>query len=147
MSMTDYPDRFTEGLRLYPSPPVAEMSSLTIEKIDFKPKGLILKFAESNTREEAERLSGRDVVIPVDEAVELEEGAFWVYDIIGMRVYTEAGEYVGDVIDVLRTGSNDVYVIQSEDQEYLIPATKEVVKEISTKDRRITIEPIPGLLE
>lgn len=146
ISLTDFPERFTEGLTLYPSPPAAGTSSLTIEKVDFKPKGLLVKFAEANTREEAQELCGRDLLVPVEEAAQLDEDAFWVHDIVDMEVYTVDGQFLGRVAEVLRTGSNDVYLVKNE-KEYLIPATKEVVKEISIQDRKITIEPIPGLLE
>lgn len=146
VSLTDFPERFKEGQRFYPSPPLAGLESLVIEKLEFKPKAFIVKFEGIDSREEAQRIADRDLVIPAAEAAKLSEGEFWVSDIIGMEVQTTAGEHLGDVIDVLRTGSNDVYVVQN-NKQYLIPATKEVVKEISPQNRRITIEPIPGLLE
>lgn len=145
-SLTDFPERFVEGLELYPSPPIPGISALTIERFEQRPKGLLFKFAEANTREEAEVLNGHDLLVPAEEAVELNEDEFWVHDIVGMEVHTTSGELLGHITEVLRTGSNDVYVVQN-GKEHLIPATREVVKDISLKDRKITIEPIPGLLE
>lgn len=146
LSLTDFPDRFKKGLALYPSPPVPGIQSLVIEKVEQKPRGLQFKFKGIDSREGAEKISGRDLLVPAEEAATLPENEFWVHDIIGMEVYTTTGEHLGHVTDVLRTGSNDVYVVENS-REYLIPAIKDVVKDISVQDRKITIEPIPGLLE
>lgn len=146
VSLTDFPERFQEGQRFYPSPPIADIESLVIEKLEFKPKAFIVKFWGINSREEAQGIADRDLVIPFEETAKLSDEEFWVSDIIGMEVLTTAGEHLGYVKDVLRTGSNDVYVVENKKQ-HLIPATKEVVTEISLQNRRITIEPVPGLLE
>jgi len=146
LSLTDFPERFIEGLVLYPSPPVPGIQSLVIETIEHKPKGLQFKFKGIDSREQAEKISGRDLVVPIEEAAPLPEDEFWVHDIVGMEVYTTTGDHLGHVTEVLRTGSNDVYIVENS-KEYLIPAIKEVIKTISVPDRKITIEPIPGLLE
>ncbi|HZD59034.1 MAG TPA: ribosome maturation factor RimM [Anaerolineae bacterium] len=145
-SLTDFPERFKRGAKLYPSPPIIGLEYLIIEKVGQTPQGLLLKFEGIDSRSEAERVTGRNLMVPEEEAAELPEGEFWVHDIIGMEVYTTSGEFLGFVEDVLRTGSNDVYIVK-DTKEFLIPATKEVVKDISIKNRKITIEPIPGLLE
>jgi len=146
LSLTDFPERFKEGLTVYLSPPIPGINSLTIENVEEKPKGPVFKFEGINTREDAERIANHDLVVPAEEAVELPENEYWIDDIIGMEVYTVSGDHLGNVTDVLRTGSNDVYVV-SNSNEHLIPAIKDVVKDISLKDRKITIEPIPGLLD
>jgi 16S rRNA processing protein RimM len=153
ISLTDYPERFVPGVTLLSSPPLAKIKSLTIENVERRPKGIVLKFAEINSREETEQIVGRDLVVPIEEAVNLPENEFWVHDIVGMEVYTTGGERLGTVTEVLRTGSNDVYVVKPDDnsgesaKEYLIPAIKDVVKDISLEERKILIEPIPGLLD
>jgi 16S rRNA processing protein RimM len=164
VSLTDYPERFAPGVSLLSSPPLLNIKSLTIESVDKRPKGIVLKFAEINSREQADLIAGRDLVVPVENAVDLPEGEFWIHDIVGMEVFTVDGTHVGTVVEVLRTGSNDVYVVQTtssgEDgpgkdaqnhenhgKEVLIPAIKDVVKSISTEERKIIIDPIPGLLE
>lgn len=145
-SLTDFPERFKQGAKFYPSPPIPGLEYLVIERVEQTPQGLLLKLEGIGSRSEAEKIAGRSLMVPAEEAAELPEGEFWVHDIIGMRVYTTAGEFLGLVEDVLRTGSNDVYIVR-DTREYLIPATKEVVKDVSVHDRKITIEPIPGLLE
>jgi 16S rRNA processing protein RimM len=152
VSLTDYPERFVPGISLLSSPPLAKIDNLTIEYVDRRPKGIVLKFVEINSREEAEHIIGRDLIVPMENAVELPENEFWIHDIVGMDVYTTSGDRLGFVAEILRTGSNDVYVVKpynypGEEKEYLIPAIKEVVKNISPQERKIIIEPIPGLLE
>ncbi|MCL6472869.1 MAG: ribosome maturation factor RimM [Firmicutes bacterium] len=146
LSLTDYPERFKKGLTLYPSPPIPGIQSLVIEKVESRPSGLILKFKGIDTREDAERIATHDLVVPIEEAVKLGKDEYWIHEIIGMDVYTTGGEHLGHVTDVLRTGSNDVYVVENS-KEHLIPAIKDVIKKISAKDRKIIIEPIPGLLD
>jgi 16S rRNA processing protein RimM len=144
--LTDYPSRFQPGLQVLLSPPLEHSDRLTIEKVRWHRRSLLIKFKEISSRSEAEELKGRRLVVPREEAVELPADTFWIYEIIGLEVYTTAGQVVGRVIEVLRTGSNDVYVVE-DDREYLIPATKEVVKQVDLKKGRLIIEPIPGLLE
>ena len=72
---------------------------------------------------------------------ELEEGRFYVADLIGLPVYDEQGEQIGTFKDALSTGSNDVYVIAVPGQkDYLLPALKKYVKEINLAEKRIVVE-------
>ncbi len=75
----------------------------------------------------ADTLRGAEVVIPADEATPLPEGRYYEYQILGLRVITPSGEELGVVREIMRTASNDVYVAG----EFLIPATKDAVLEIS----------------
>ena len=145
-SLTDFPDRFKEGAVLYLNPPIPEIEKLVIERITETPRGYLVKFAGISSREAAEAIGKRSLVVPAEEASPLPEGDIWIHDIIGIEVHTLDGEFLGSVRDVLRTGSNDVYVVQN-GKEYLIPAIADVVKEISLEDNKMIIEPIPGLLE
>jgi len=145
-SLTDFPDRFKAGAVLHLSPPVTEIERLVIERVKETPNGLLVKFKGIESREDAERIAKHALVIPVEEAATLPDGDIWIHDIIGIEVFTVEGEFLGVVRDVFRTGSNDVYVVANE-REYLIPAIKDVIKEISLEKNKMIIEPIPGLLE
>jgi 16S rRNA processing protein RimM len=148
VSLTDYPERFAPGAELLLSPPLARISTLTIESVMKRPKGIVLKFQEFNSRDEIEPLMGRDLVVPVEDAVDLPEDEFWIHDLLGLTVSTIAGDELGTIAEVLRTGSNDVYVVRdSAGKESLIPAIKSVIKSISLEERKMTIDPIPGLLD
>ena len=87
------------------------------------------------------------ILIPKEDAVDLPTDSYFIFDIIGLTVYTSSGEELGIVKDVLQPGANDVYVVKSNNKEILIPAIKEVVKEVNIGEGRIIIEPIEGLIE
>jgi 16S rRNA processing protein RimM len=97
------------------------------------------------TREEAEQLRGKVVLIDPAELPPLEEDEYYWHDILGMRVVTEKGEDVGKVTEIVPTGSNDVYVVRKGGKEFLIPATKDVIMSIETEAHTMVIRPLEGL--
>ena len=108
----------------------------------------IIRFAGYNSRTAAERL--RDELIEVDAAdlPPLPEHEYYVDDLRGLTVVTTDGTEVGTLADVLTTGANDVYLVQRPGQkDVLIPATAEVVLSVDLETRRMTIDPLPGLLD
>ncbi len=82
------------------------------------------------TRQQAVPLTGKYLAArPLEEAT-LEEGAYFHYQLIGMRVRTEEGEDLGELQEILETGSNDVYIVRGSSGEILVPATAQVVLEV-----------------
>lgn len=75
----------------------------------------------------------------------LKRDEYRIADIIGMRVINVDGTPIGTVTDVMHTRANDVYTIDTGEGEVLIPATKEVIKNVSVKKKEMTIEPLEGL--
>ncbi|MCL5292762.1 MAG: ribosome maturation factor RimM [Actinobacteria bacterium] len=148
LSLTDFPDRFHPGLRVYLIPPLPDRRELVIEEVAHQPKGLVLTFEGVETRNDVEPLRGRYIAVPPGEVEELPEGAYWIDDLIGLTVVTTAGERIGRVKDVLRSAGNDVYVVEDDQgEEHLIPAIRDVVKKIDLNAGKITIEPMPGLFD
>ncbi len=76
---------------------------------------------------------------------ELEEGEYYSYQLIEMKVETIQGEYLGEIKEIIPTGSNDVYVVRDGTEEILIPAIKDVVKEIDLEKRLVKVELLDGL--
>lgn len=148
---TDYPERFKSRSKLNLAPPLS-YGLLTVETATSIGKRLVVKFKEISTIDQAKELNGCLLQVPLGERVSLPEGAFWVEDILGLDVYLTDGELLGQVKEIIRTGGNDVYVVrpaQNKDQDkndLLIPATKEIVKKVDLTNKRITVEPIPGLI-
>ena len=108
----------------------------------------IIRFAGYNNRTAAETL--RDKLIEVDAAdlPTLPEHEYYVDDLRGLTVVTTDGTEVGTLSDVLTTGANDVYLVTRPGQkDVLIPATAEVVLSVDLEARRMTIDPLPGLLD
>ena len=97
-------------------------------------------------RNDAADLQGSILETPASETPSLPEGTFYHYQIVGMDVWTTDGRSLGKVTDIITTGSNDVYVVQTTEGEVLIPATPDVVTNVDMDSGKITIEVITGLL-
>jgi len=114
----------------------------------------IIHFEDCNTRTDAQRLSGLLVKISSAERVPLPEGSYYFDQIIGLIALTVSGEKLGRVKEIIKTGSNDVYVIKNEVEEVedtqrageiLVPALKDIVKEINLEKGYILLELPAGL--
>ena len=82
-----------------------------------------------------------------EHAVPLEEGTYYIVDLIGLEVYTEEGKLLGKVDDIYNTGANDIYVIKDElGKQVLLPGIKDVIKNVDLEGGKITVHLIPGLL-
>ena len=107
-------------------------------------KGLVLlKLAHCDDRTAAEALRGAVLKIRPADVVPLGPGEYYEWQIIGLEVVTGAGESLGQVAEILRTGANDVYVVGGR----LIPAIADVIRSVDLDAGRIVIEPMPGLLD
>jgi 16S rRNA processing protein RimM len=107
---------------------------------------LLAKFRGLDSREDAEKLSGRMLMVTPQEVGEAPPDGVWEHQILGLEVRTSEGRSLGEVVEVMETGANDVLVVRG-DREYLVPMTREVVTGIDLDHGVITIEPLPGLLE
>jgi 16S rRNA processing protein RimM len=95
----------------------------------------------------AETFKNTYISIFEDQLRELPEGTYYLFELEGMKVYSLEGEYIGEISEIYQPGANDVYEIKNNNKTYLIPAVKEIVKEVNMKDRKIIINVIEGLLE
>ena len=92
-------------------------------------------------------LVGSEICIERGQLPALPEGEYYWCDLLGLAVENDRGEALGELVDIMPTGSNDVYVVRSESGEYLIPATEDVVREIDLEKHRMVVTPLDGLLE
>jgi 16S rRNA processing protein RimM len=123
-----------------------EEKTLTIEGYRVHGRFVIIKFSEINSPEEAKLYRGLDILISEEQSPPLPDGVYYHYQIIGLHVYTTTNRYLGQIHSIIETGGNDVYVVKG-DMEYLIPATKEFIKDIDLEKKTMLIEPMEGLLE
>ena len=79
-------------------------------------------------------------MVPEEMVPPLPEGIYYHYQIIDMHVYTEEKEYLGQIIDILSTGSNDVYVVSDGGPTILVPALEDVIKEVDVEQARMTVD-------
>ena len=140
--LTDFPDRFDTLKTVY----VGERYTPAIlESQRRHGRRMLLKFEGYDDLEEAEKLRGEMIYVPVDEAVPLEEDEYYVHEIVGLQAWTTEGEYLGRIEEVIHTGSNDVYVVRDSVRETLIPALSDVVLKIDTEQGRIEVQLMKGL--
>ncbi len=140
---TDHPERLQPPLTLYFGP---MRLAYTIAGVRFDRGDMLLKLEGLDSRTEAESLRGLEVAIRADEAVPLQPGEYYIHQIIGLEVWTEGGRHLGQVVEVLETGANDVYVVHGPGGEVLIPAIQDVVIAIDLSSGRMIIRPLEGLL-
>lgn len=133
--LTDFPERFA-ALREV----MVGDELLHIESVKPQGKNFLMRFREYTVREDAQKLTGRLLTVARAEAAPLDEGEYYVFDIVGLTVYDEENNELGTVENVLRTGSNDVYAVRSEDgREILIPALRKAVRTIDVPNGRMTV--------
>jgi 16S rRNA processing protein RimM len=146
--LTDYPERLGQCADLYlacPDSP-ASVRRYPIERLRRHKEVLLLKLGGCDDRNDADELRGMLVQIPLEKAVPLEEGEYYHFQLIGVRVETENGEWLGQVIEVLETGANDVFIVRGPWGEVLLPAVDDVVLELDLKSKRMVVHLLPGIL-
>ena len=143
---TDFPERLA---RLSEAVLLKDGQPTPVRVASVRPHGtdVLIKLAGIDSMSTAEVWRGAELAVPRAQAAVLPQGRHYVFEVVGLRVITEAGQEVGTVRDILRTGSNDVYIVQGGDREYLIPAISSVVLSIEPAAGRIVIRPFAGLLE
>ena len=146
--LTDVADRFATLKKAFVHVKGQERRPVTVEKAVYRKQMVILTLREVTDIDAAEALRDAYIQVPVDEVAPLPEGVYYVFQLVGLEVWTEDGKRVGRVADVLTPGvGNDVYVVEREGkEEALIPAVKEFVTEIDLAGGRLVIQPVPGLL-
>ncbi len=108
---------------------------------------VLLKLEDIQDRDTAAALRGAEVEVPTQDAVSLPKGQFYWHQVIGLRVEDATShEPLGEVTDIIETGANDVYIVRGPKAEILVPAIKDVVKNIDPTEGRMLIQPLPGML-
>ncbi|KFI01727.1 ribosome maturation factor RimM [Bacillus spizizenii] len=108
----------------------------------------LLQFKERQSLNEVEKLKNAIIKVPEEDLGELNEGEFYFHEIIGCEVFTEDGELIGKVKEILTPGANDVWVIgRKGKKDALIPYIESVVKYIDVSEKKIEIELMEGLID
>ena len=117
-----------------------------IQEVKYHKQMVMLKLEGIENPEEAETLRGSYLLIDRDKEEPLEEGTYYIVDLLGLEVFSDEGELLGKVDDIFNTGSNDIYVVKDElGKQILLPGTSEVIKDVDLEQGKITVHLIPGL--
>ena len=134
---TDFPKRFLKMKYGYINGKKYEVESARLHK-----RVVLMKFVGVDDRNAAELLVKKDLQVPREDLVPLKKGQHYIYDILGSAVYDLQGHELEKLTDVLRTGSNDVYVVTADDgKETLLAAIPDVIKSIDEGEKKIVVDP------
>jgi 16S rRNA processing protein RimM len=143
--LTDFPERFETTEWVYLGNEF-EATPYRLEKYRWHKQNVLLTLAGVTDRNEAETLKGQFVQVPIEEAVPLPDGSYYLYQLIGLRVESTEGEFLGAITEVMETGANNVYVVRQEDREILLPAIPDVIKSIDITQGIMVVQVIEGLI-
>jgi 16S rRNA processing protein RimM len=149
ISTTDFPEeRYKKGNVLFLFLPKNETPIQVTIKSHRRHKNFdLLLFEGYENINDAEKFRDGILKVPESQLGKLEEGEFYFHEIIGCLVFTNNGEEVGKITEVLTPGANDVWVVEGKDgKEILIPYIDDVVKKVDSKEKIILIDPLEGLL-
>ena len=149
ISSTDFEEqRFKKGSELLITRGTQVVKEVVVESYRTHKNNLLVKFVGIDTIEEAEKFKNLQIKIDSDNIGELEENEFYFHEIIGCEVFDENSKSLGEVVEILTPGANDVWVIKAENgKEILIPYIEDVVKKIDVTNKRIDIEVMEGLID
>jgi 16S rRNA processing protein RimM len=144
--LTDIPNRFAELESVHIGP------DHTLQRIQgirpYKSEMIVLKLEGIDDANAAETLRNQDLSIPLSNLAKLPPDSYYQHDILGLQVITLDGRNLGTIVDIIVTGSNDVYSIKTPGgSQLLIPAIKDVIKQIDLIRHTMHIDPLPGLLD
>ncbi|MGH2678831.1 MAG: ribosome maturation factor RimM [Actinomycetota bacterium] len=141
LALSEVPGRFVPGSTLR----LEDGRSLTVEKARAHHQRHLVKFEQVADRTEAEALRGQVLLVPAADAPPIEEeGRFWVHQVVGLDVVTEDGRALGRIREVQANPANDLWVT---DGGAVIPAVRQVVREVDLDRRVVTVHELPGLLD
>ena len=141
-SLTDFPEHLSEHKTIYlGEPPVPHaLAGVRIHRGQF-----IIRLADCHSREAADAYREQLVQIEAELAAPLAPGLYYHHQLLGLAVYTEEGEHLGELVEVLETGANDVYVVKGPQGELLLPVIADVIRSVDLEARRLTVQLLDGL--
>lgn len=145
VTWTDYPEDFEEIDKVYIRRKTGD-EVLTITNVKYQKNNIIVKFKEIADINEAEKYKNLVLHADREDLPQLEEGAHYIADLIGLNIVDEEGELIGELVDVFNTGANDIYDVKRKSKKnLLLPVIDEVVKNIDLENKKITVHVMEGL--
>jgi 16S rRNA processing protein RimM len=140
---TDFPERLQSGRKLFVG---QEHKPVTLSSARPHAKGMLVKFKGIETPEDAGQLRNQWVYVRTTEVPGLPEGKIYQHELFGFRVVDENEDLLGELVEIIETGANDVYVVRDETgKEILLPAIPSVILELDTERRLMRVHLLEGL--
>jgi 16S rRNA processing protein RimM len=141
--LSEVETRFAAGSQLFLRED--ERDPLTVAEARPHRGRLLVTFEGVRDRNSAEAMAGAFLFVPSSSAPPLPEGEYWAHELVGCDVLTDEGRALGPIREIIHTPANDVWVTQGEEGETLIPALKDVVKDVDLPARRVIVRELSGL--
>jgi 16S rRNA processing protein RimM len=145
--LTDFPERFEDLTAVTAVRRDGSKLGLKLDDFWFQNGRVVLQFEGYGSIEMAETLRGSEICVPESEAVDLEDGEFFDWELQGCCVRMPDGTEIGVVSEVLRNGGTEILVVKAGDKDYLIPFAESICPAVDIEKKLIMIDPPEGLLE
>ncbi len=144
---TDNVKRFKKGITLILDKGKEERQ-LIVEGVKFFKQFVILKFEGIDNINDIEKYKSKSLYVTRENAIKLKKNEYFIADLIGVQVWEDNGDFLGELKDVIETGANDVYVIKQENgKDILLPAIKECILSVEIEEKKMTVHVMEGLRE
>ena len=140
------PERFIELKTVYIDSDEG-IQGFIIEDVQLQNGASLLKLRGVETREAARVFLKKELLVPEEQKISLPANSYFIHELIGCAVFDIHGQYIGQLEEVLVHAGSDIYVVRREDQETLIPAVSEFVKEIRPDEKKILVALIEGMAD
>lgn len=145
---TDFPARFQPGTTLLIGrPDVPDPSPVTVLSSRPHQDRLLVRLSHASDRSAAALLTGMMLLVPTAAAMPLDADTFYHHQLVGLVAVLADGAELGAVVEVMETGATDVLVVRGEGGEVLLPMLATVIQTVDLAAGRITVTPLPGMLE
>ena len=142
---TDFPERLHRGRKLFIG---EEHKPVTLSSVRSHAKGMLVKFQGIETPEEAGQFRNQWIYVKATDVPSLPEGKIYQHELFGFAVVDEEGHLLGELVEIIETGANDVYVVRdSSGHEILLPAIPSVVLEVDSARRLMRVHLLEGLVD
>lgn len=142
----DTPERFAPDYRVFIVTSNGRVAARVASSRQLSKK-FVASFRGRSRIEDVEEWVGCPVEVPTRDLPRLEEGRYYHYQLIGLRVYTDGGRFVGVLEEILDTPGNDVYCVRHEDREILVPAIDDAIAQVDLAAGTMTLKDLEGMIE
>lgn len=124
----------------------SDFITLKLKGVKFFKQFVIVKFEGYDNPNDIEKYKGKPIYVTRENAVKLSKDEYFVADLYDIEVFEDNGDRLGTIVDVIETGSNDVYTVKCVDgSEILLPAIKQCILDVDIENRKMTVHVMDGL--
>lgn len=145
LSYSEIPGRFEKIHKIFVELPEG-LRGFLVDEVEETERGLVLSLRHVNTREDASRLNGADILIPFEDRIDPPEGMYFVFELVGAVVEEENGSLLGRVEDVMTDTAQDILVVRTpKGEELLIPVVDAFVKVMDIEHKKVVVSLLEGM--